>query len=181
MCKIRFSTSLYYYIKEVVISVGTHSAMEHYSGHRYLRGHGLGNIFSQLFRSGVPFLKKVGSYLGEKLFNMGANTLSEVRKGRKFKDALKSQAKKSKEEVLGDVKSKIKKKMFGGGKRRVLLGRRVGAPKNVRRMIKRKRRSTKKKGKLLVKRGHRGVKRKRKSNSNKCSASGSKKGKITLF
>lgn len=136
--------------------------MEHYRGNRYLRGHGLGDIFSQLFRTGIPLLKKAGGYLGEKLLNMGVNTLSEVRKGRKFKDAIRSQALKSRSELIGDAKSKIKKKFFGGGKKRVLkrfahsklmTGRTIkrAAPKRKRSIKKRKKCSlSRKKTKLTL-------------------------------
>jgi len=92
-----------------------------YKGNRLLRGHGLGNIFGSLFRYGLPILspilKKAGTYLGSKLFSLGANTLKDMNKGKKFKDSLHDQALNSRSEIIDETKAKIKKKLMGKGKK----------------------------------------------------------------
>lgn len=80
------------------------------------RGYG---FFSNLRRSAIPLMLKVGSYLGRKLLSTGRNVIEDVSQGKSFKNASKDRILESGREIERDV---IRKMQGGGGikrKRRV--------------------------------------------------------------
>jgi hypothetical protein len=76
-------------------------------GQRIQRGHGIGSIFSGLFRTVFPILKKVAPVIGRKALQTGIQIASDVADGRSFKDAAKSR-------VMGVINEGINKIIPGG-------------------------------------------------------------------
>jgi hypothetical protein len=63
-----------------------------FAGARYQRGHGIGSLFSGLFRSIMPLIKKAAPIIGRKALEAGANIIGDVGSGRSFKDSAKQHA-----------------------------------------------------------------------------------------
>ena len=59
-------------------------------GARMQRGHGLGSIFSGLFRSIFPMLKRVAPVIGKKALQTGIDIVSDVAAGQSLKESAKS-------------------------------------------------------------------------------------------
>ena len=59
-------------------------------GARMQRGHGLGSIFSGLFRSIFPMLKRVAPVIGKKALQTGIEIVSDVAAGQSLKESAKS-------------------------------------------------------------------------------------------
>ena len=59
-------------------------------GTRMQRGHGIGNIFSGLFRSIFPMLKRVEPVIGKKALQTGIDIVSDVAAGQSLKESAKS-------------------------------------------------------------------------------------------
>ena len=59
-------------------------------GSRTQRGHGIGSIFSSLFRTVFPLLKRVGPALGRKALQTGMQIASDVASGQSFKESAKT-------------------------------------------------------------------------------------------
>lgn len=85
-----------------------------YTGQIRIRGRGLGNIFGRIFRSSIPYLKTLGQYAKNQLFNAGAGILTDLQNGVQVKEALKKNARSTKEKIVAD----ITKKLSGRGNKR---------------------------------------------------------------
>ena len=59
-------------------------------GARMQRGHGIGSIFSGLFRSIFPVLKRVAPVIGKKALQTGIDIVSDVAAGQSLKESAKS-------------------------------------------------------------------------------------------
>ena len=59
-------------------------------GARMQRGHGIGSIFSGLFRSIFPVLKKVAPVIGKKAQQTGIDIVSDVAAGQSLKESAKN-------------------------------------------------------------------------------------------
>ena len=59
-------------------------------GARMQRGHGIGSLFSGLFRSIFPMLKKVAPVIGKKALQTGIDIVSDVAAGQSLKESAKS-------------------------------------------------------------------------------------------
>ncbi len=59
-------------------------------GARMQRGHGLGSIFSGLFRSIFPMLKRVAPVIGKKALQTGIDIVSDVAAGQSLKESAKN-------------------------------------------------------------------------------------------
>ena len=59
-------------------------------GARMQRGHGLGSIFSGLFRSIFPMLKRVAPVIGKEALQTGIDIVSDVAVGQTLKESVKS-------------------------------------------------------------------------------------------
>ena len=104
--------------------------MQYYRGDRYMRGHGLGSVFGSLFRAGVPLLKKVGTYLGRQLLDLGSNTLADVGEGKGFKESIKKRAMQSKRKIVSDAKHKLRKRVFGAGANPIFFAKGLSSKRN---------------------------------------------------
>ena len=64
-----------------------------YSGRRYQKGHGLGNLLGSLFRTALPMIKNTAKTVGKELVKSsavaGQNALSDIIAGGSVKDSLK--------------------------------------------------------------------------------------------
>ena len=79
-----------------------------------MRGRGIGSMFGRLFRSSIPYLKKLGGYAGKQLLETGVDTLQDMSSGLGVKAALRKNTYAGRNRVFNDLKSK----MTGNGKRR---------------------------------------------------------------
>jgi len=52
-----------------------------YRGGRRQRGHGIGGVFKNLFRSAMPMIKEGGKIVAKNALNLGANVLADMRSG----------------------------------------------------------------------------------------------------
>jgi hypothetical protein len=59
-------------------------------GARMQRGHGLGSIFSGLFRTVFPILKRIAPIIGRKALQTGVQIAGDVASGQSFKNAAKT-------------------------------------------------------------------------------------------
>src|SRR5215469_9185478 len=60
-----------------------------FQGSRTQAGHGLGSIFSGLFRFAMPLLKSLGISLGNQALRTGAQIATDVADGQAFSDSTK--------------------------------------------------------------------------------------------
>ena len=67
----------------------TGRGMAAFTGARYQRGHGLGNILCSLTKFAVPFLKKGAKAVGKQAMKMGMNIAQEAMQGQNIKKAAK--------------------------------------------------------------------------------------------
>lgn len=79
-----------------------------YTGRRYQRGHGIGNILGRVFRTVLPFLKRIAPVA----LRAGAQVVENVSSGRNFKESAKEavqpivpQLLKTGQQVVGDIVS----------------------------------------------------------------------------
>ena len=84
-------------------------------GPRMQRGYGVGGFFASLFRRALPLFKSGGRYLAKKAVKTGLNTLQDVARGENPRMALKRNISNVSDELLDDVKRKIRRKMTGQG------------------------------------------------------------------
>jgi hypothetical protein len=59
-------------------------------GSRTQKGHGIGSIFSGLFRTVFPILKRIAPSIGRQALQTGMQIASDVASGQSFKDAAKT-------------------------------------------------------------------------------------------
>ncbi len=59
-------------------------------GSRTQRGHGIGSLFSGLFRSIFPILKRVAPIVGKKALETGMQIFGDVSSGQSFKESAKT-------------------------------------------------------------------------------------------
>jgi hypothetical protein len=101
--------------------------MNSFRGVRYQRGHGLGSIFSNLFRSAIPLFKRGSKYLGHEMLNTGLEIADDVIKGRSLKNSAKKRVREGGTRVLNKTRRVIRRAMKGGGGRRVSRSRKKRA------------------------------------------------------
>ncbi len=86
-----------------------------FQGADFQHGHGIGSIFSSLFRAALPLLKSGAKYFGKQAINTGANIVGDVIWDRKnIKESAKSRLKETGKKILADASEGIDH--IGGGK-----------------------------------------------------------------
>lgn len=90
--------------------------MRYFQGVRYQRGHGLGSVFSSLFRSSIPYIKSGAKYIGKELLHAGLNSAQDIIRGDNAKLAVNKRFKETKQRITKKIKRKIRKVMNGKGK-----------------------------------------------------------------
>src|SRR5678816_3435191 len=90
-----------------------------FRGSRMQRGYGLGGFFASLFRRAIPLFKSGGKYLAKKAARTGINTIQDIMGGVDPRSAVKRRIADVSDEMLDDVKRKIRRKMTRGGVRKV--------------------------------------------------------------
>lgn len=85
-------------------------------GRRHQRGHGLGSIFSSLFRKAVPLIRnllpKAAKVAGKTLIKTGIKVGNDVLEGKKLRDSIKTHIKDSIKEQLPHAQQAIKDIVF---------------------------------------------------------------------
>src|SRR5215831_12982165 len=71
------------------------SGLPIFQGSRTQAGHGLGSIFSELFRFPMPLLKSLGISLGKQALRTGAQIATDVPDGQSFTDSTKRRVSKT--------------------------------------------------------------------------------------
>ncbi len=74
-------------------------------GARSQRGHGIGSIFSGLWRTVFPILKRVAPALGRKALQTGVQIADDVTSGKSFKEAAKTRVMNAIEEGINKLGS----------------------------------------------------------------------------
>src|SRR5678816_4282506 len=82
-------------------------------GTKLQRGYGLGGFFSKLWRSAMPLFRRGGEYIGKKAIRTGMHTLQDIAAGANPRESLKRRITDVSDEMLDDVKRKIRRKMTG--------------------------------------------------------------------
>ena len=93
------------------------SGLSIYHGARSQRGHGLGSIFSGLFKPALPMIKSGLGYLGRQAVKTGAQVLGDVIDGRSFGDAAKARSLQTIKETLPLIIEKTEQTGSGKCKR----------------------------------------------------------------
>ena len=79
-----------------------------FAGSRIQRGHGLGSVFSGLFKAATPLLKRGAKALGKKALKTGMELANDLIEGKNFKTAAKDRLKKAgsslMEEAVGSLR-----------------------------------------------------------------------------
>ncbi len=90
-----------------------------FEGLPYQRGNGLGSFFRGLFRMILPVAKKVGKAVGREALATGANIASDLLKGQKFEESVKSRGKEGASNLLSKGATHLQQNQKGGrlGKR----------------------------------------------------------------
>src|SRR5678816_3152271 len=88
-------------------------------GSRSQRGYGLGGFFTKLLRSPIPVFRRGGEYLGKKAIRTGLHTMQDIATGANPRASLKRRIAEVSDEMLDDVKRKIRRKMTGQGRVKV--------------------------------------------------------------
>ena len=81
-------------------------AMPYFSGSRYQRGYGLGNIFGSIAKSVLPLLKSGAKTVGKQLLHLEIGFASDLLEGKNAKDAALSRAKRAGSKLLQTAKRK---------------------------------------------------------------------------
>lgn len=79
----------------------------YFRGERVMQGHGLGALFSGIFRTALPFIKSGIGYLGKNALRTGADMMGEILDGAEPKKAFKNNIKKMSKSMINDVKVKL--------------------------------------------------------------------------
>lgn len=87
-----------------------------FRGSKMQRGYGLGGFFAKLWRSARPLLRRGGEYIGKKAIRTGLHTIQDIAAGNNPRTALKRRIADVSDEMLDDVKRKIRRKMSGQGR-----------------------------------------------------------------
>src|SRR5678815_4354671 len=90
-------------------------------GSKIQRGYGLGVFFAKLWRSALPLFRRGGEYIGEKAIKTGMHTIQDIMAGDNPRTSIKRRIADVSDEMLDDVKRKIRRKMTGQGKGLCLL------------------------------------------------------------
>lgn len=101
------------------------AGMPHFAGPSVQQGHGLGGIFSSLFRAAVPLFKKAAPVLtsavksvAKEAARTGVDVLDDVLEGSSVRDAMASRGQEAAKRVAHRGVKRLKGMMRGGIKRK---------------------------------------------------------------
>lgn len=83
--------------------VGYGLSMPVYQGRTIMTGNGIGSVFSGLFRSALPMIKRGAKSIGKSLLSTGAGVLGDVMDGKSIKQAASSRFRDTGRGILGDL------------------------------------------------------------------------------
>ena len=81
--------------------------MRVFTGQKYQKGYGLGNVLSGLFRSAVPLLKKGAISLGKTALKTGLNVAKDGLEGKSIKASFKDNLKQAGLDVMNNVVDRV--------------------------------------------------------------------------
>ena len=81
-----------------------------FRGSAMQKGYGLGGFFKGLARSFAPVLKQGLIHVGKKALNTGVNVLGDVVNGRNVKEAVKSRAQESIQDIFSPINDSTQSK-----------------------------------------------------------------------
>jgi hypothetical protein len=99
--------SLQFYEDYYVTQDGYGMSIPIFKGRIVMPGNGIGSLFSGLFRSAIPLLKRGALSAGKKLLTGGVDVLSDIAGGKSLKQSAKSRLKTAGGELLADVRDTI--------------------------------------------------------------------------
>ena len=99
------------------------SGLVGYSGSRFQRGAGIGNLFSGLMKAILPMAKTAGRAIGKQALVTGVNVANDALQGRNVKEALEQHGKRGAASLLRRGARKLRKKKTSKKKQK---GRGVG-------------------------------------------------------
>lgn len=79
------------------------------------RGHGLGSLFSSLFKVATPLLKRGGQYLARHALKTGAAIANDVLAGENFRNAARRQFESTGHTIVNDANQYVEKLQHGNG------------------------------------------------------------------
>lgn len=95
-----------------------------FSGSRYQRGSGIGDIFGSVWRAAVPFLKRTAASAGRYALKSGQRLLEDIEQGKSLKEAAGARLAEAKQDALNKVlgqsgsgRKRRRKKQLGGRRR----------------------------------------------------------------
>jgi len=86
---------------------GLGSSFPVFEGAEFQRGHGLGSLFSSLFRSSLPLLKRAGLYLGKQAVRTGLDIAQDAVNNRNIGESAKEHFKSMGNRIVDDAKNQI--------------------------------------------------------------------------
>ena len=108
-----------------------------FTGLEYQRGGGLGNVFRNIFKIVLPYMKRVGKELGNEALRTGALLASDIVAGQEIRKSAKDRVKAGTSNLLRKAANKLQ----NGGKRK-----HVKKTRGKRQFINRKKKAPKRKG-----------------------------------
>ena len=80
-----------------------------FTGSRIQRGHGLGSLFSGLFKAATPLLKRGAKALGKQALTTGMELANDLIEGRNFKTAAKKRLKRAGSKLINEAGSSVQR------------------------------------------------------------------------
>ena len=80
-----------------------------FSGSRMQRGHGIGSVFSGLFKAAAPLLKRGAKAIGKQALSTGMELASDLITGKNFKTAAKSRLRNAGSNLINEAVTSIRR------------------------------------------------------------------------
>ncbi len=84
-----------------------------FAGSRMQRGHGLGSIFSGLFKAATPLLKRGAKALGKQALSTGMELANDLLEGKNLKTAAKSRLKSAGSKMMKEAVESVRSRPPG--------------------------------------------------------------------
>lgn len=132
-----------------------------FRANRSMRGHGLASFFAKMFRTSLPLLKNGGRYLARQMLSTGLKTVNDIASGKNAKESMKRHLIDASDNMLDNVKLKIRRRMSGKGLKKPKRKKRTIAKKRKLKKVKRKVKKPINKRKKKIIKKNRKIKRKK--------------------
>lgn len=88
----------------------TNTTIPHFSGAKYQKGYGLGNILSNMMRNALPLIKQGAVTLGKSALQTGLNIAKDALSGENLKSSAKKNLKISAQNMINQASQHVVKK-----------------------------------------------------------------------